>query len=164
MNKKEDIIKLIKELKIPEFEENPELLKKTIDSIEQYSNETAEKDLSRFKEIANERIRNIDGVPSPLSKEDSAIFDKKLVEVKSKIARIEEKIALGKESIKKQIKKETDHFSLDISKNKSFQIAAKNIFGEKKKEISHEDYLRLLEIRNENSKEEKESFIKFGEK
>lgn len=164
MKKREDIIKLIKELKIPEFEENPELLKKTIESIEQYSNETAEKDISRFKEIANERIRNIDGVPSPLSKADSAIFDKKLVEVKSKIARIEEKISLAKESIKEQIANEPNHFSLDISKNKSFQIAAKNIFGEKKKEISHEDYLKLLEIRNENSKEEKESFIKFGEK
>tara|TARA_B100001109_G_C18721264_1_gene407367 strand:- start:20 stop:514 length:495 start_codon:yes stop_codon:yes gene_type:complete len=163
VNKKEDIIKLIKELKIPEFEKDPELLKKTLDSIEQYSNDRAEKDIGKFRSLANQRIRNIDGIPSPLSREESAIFDKKLLEIKEKINTIKNKVDLAKESVGKQIDEEDEHFILDISKNKSFQIAAKNIFGEKKKEITHKDYLRLLEIRNENSKEEKKSFVDFGE-
>lgn len=164
MNNKEDIIKLIKDLKIPEFENNPEFLKKTISSIDEYSRRQAKGDLDEFRKLANNRIKNIDGIPSPLTKKESLLFDKKLVEVKSKIERIKEKISLAKETISKEVSKEDNHFSLDISKNKSFQIAAKNIFGEDRKEISHEDYLKLIELRNKNSEEEKRSFIDFGDK
>ena len=154
---------MIKDLKIPEFQNDPEFLLKTISSIDEYSKAKANQDVQAFKDLANKRIRNIDGVPVPLTKKESLIFNKNLIRIKAKIGRIKEKISSVEENLAEAIGKEDVGFSLDISKNKTFQTAARNIFGSDKKELSHEDYLRLVQLRKENSDEEKDSFINFGE-
>lgn len=156
--RREDIIAKLKDLKIPEFENNPELLAELIGKIEQQAEVQAQADVDAFQELAKKRIQNLDGVPIPLSKTESETFDKRVKATLGKIQKVNAKIDIAEQSIRKMIDKKDESLVVDISESSMLRKASKNVFGKRKKEITYEDYLELLKLRKEAIREEKKSF------
>ena len=156
--RKEDIIAKIKDLKIPEFENNPELLKELIGRIEEESEVAAEEDIDLFKNLAKERIQNLGNVPIPLTKSESKSFNERVVLVKDRIEITDTKIAKAKERVKDMIDNNNQILKVDISESSILKKASKNVFGKKKNSIEYKDYLELLELRKEAIENEKNSF------
>ena len=156
--RREDIIAKLKDLKIPEFENNPELLAELIGKIEQQAEEKANEDVDAFKDLAKRRIQNLDGVPIPLSKEESKTFDNRVKATLGRIKKVNAKIDIAEESIKNIIDKKDESLVVDISESRSLKKATRNVFGKKKNEITYEDYLELLKLRKEAIRSEKKSF------
>ena len=156
--RREDIIAKLKDLKIPEFENNPELLAELIGKIEQQAEEKANEDVHAFRDLAKRRIQNLDGVPIPLSKEESKTFDDRVKATLGRIKKVNAKIDIAEESIKNIIDKKDESLVVDISESSSLKKATRNVFGKKKNEITYEDYLELLKLRKEAIRSEKKSF------
>ena len=156
--RREDIIAKLKDLKIPEFENNPELLAELIGKIEQQAEEKANEDVDAFRDLAKRRIQNLDGVPIPLSKEESKTFDDRVKATLGRIKKVNAKIDIAEESIKNIIDKKDESLVVDISESSSLKKATRNVFGKKKNEITYEDYLELLKLRKEAIRSEKKSF------
>ena len=156
--RREDIIAKLKDLKIPEFENNPELLAELIGKIEQQAEVEAAADVDAFKDLAKRRIQNLDGVPIPLSKSESESFDKRVKATLGKIQKVDAKISIAEESIKNMVDKKDESLVVDISESSMLKKASRNVFGKRKTEITYEDYLKLLELRKEAIRAEKKSF------
>lgn len=156
--RREDIIAKLKDLRIPEFENNPELLAELIGKIEQQAEEQAAADVDSFQELAKRRIQNLDGVPVPLSKSESKTFDERVKVTLGNIRKVNAKIDTAEESIKKMIDKKDESLTVDISESSVLKKATRNVFGKTKKEITYEDYLELLNLRKEAIRLEKKSF------
>lgn len=156
--RKEDIIAKIKDLKIPEFENNPELLKELIGRIEEESGVAAEEDIDLFRDLAKKRIQNLGNVPIPLTKGESKSFNERVVVVKERIEVTDAKISKAKERVKRMVDSNDQNLKVDISQSSILKKASKNVFGKKKNAITYKDYLELLELRKEAIENEKDSF------
>mgnify|MGYP003626658084 CR=1 FL=1 len=156
--RREDIIAKIKDLKIPEFENNPELLASIIKKMEAEAEKQAEEDVDLFRELAKDRIQRLDQVPIPLTKDESRSFNQRMEKVLMKMDETEAKINSTIQQVKVRIDKKDSNLNVNISKNLRLKKAMKNIFGKKSDTITYSNYLELIELRKESLRKEKESF------
>ena len=156
--RREDIIAKLKDLNIPEFKNNPELMDLVISRMIQESEQQAQEDVDVFKDLAQKRMQNIDGVPVPLSKAESRSFNQRMDNVLNEIDATEIKINAAIEQVKSRIDSAEPDLIVDISNSSKLKKASKNVFGKVLKELTYEDYLELLDMREEALRKEKESF------
>lgn len=156
--RKEDIIAKIKDLKIPEFENNPELLASIIKKMEAEAEKQASEDVDLFRELAKDRVQRLDQVPIPLTKEESKSFNQRMDKVLVKANKVEAKINSTIQQVKAQIDRTDSNLTVNISKNLRLKKAMKNVFGKKSDTITYSNYLELIELRQEYLRKEKESF------
>lgn len=156
--KKEDIFQKIKELRIPELENNPELLQQVLSQLEIYSQEKAAEDIDMFQELASDRIANLGEIPIPLTKGESLLFEERFKKVIEQAKESKRKISETDELIKEMIDINDTDLNVDISESSSLRKAMRKVFKKRTNSITYEDYKELLKLRKEISKQEKKDF------
>lgn len=99
------------------------------------------------------------GLPRKISKEEKKIIAEEydsLIQFKN---RVEDKLDLTEALLKKSMEKRGVEYSLPIVKNKKLKRASKRFFGEKKTEITFEDYQKALQRKKELERYESNSLM-----
>jgi hypothetical protein len=110
-----------------------------LNSIDSMSDEQLEELVAQ---VRNDPQRNFTKLEA---KEINKRLDSTLNEAKSTL----EEIKLLKDNLDRKIKKDSNAYSLDISKNSELQKYSNNVFGGNKKSITYDDYITLLELKKQ---------------
>lgn len=168
MSKKEigdeiDFERILEELEKIPFQAKKQTLATQFKTMKEESIVQAKEDIDAiFYKAVEKNVETLNGVPTPLTKEESKAFDDKYDEAVAKINLIKKKIAFAKKLLKEKIKKENG-FVLDLENRGTTKKAAKRFFKEKKDVITYEDYLVAREYRNSQNEKEVESFMEEDE-
>lgn len=99
------------------------------------------------------------GLPQKLTKEEKIIIDEEYDSLMQFKSRVEDKLDLAETLLKKSMEKRGIEYSLPIVKNKKLKRASKRFFGERKSEITFEDYQKALQRKKELEKYESSSLM-----
>ncbi len=165
MSKKEkadliDFHKILEELeKIPfdnpeDFLNRQQSLREQFLDLKERAAVDAKKDInSIFYNAVSKNVETLDGIPHPLTKEESMAFDRKHEQTVQKVNLLKSKINFVKETLRNRIKKENE-FTLDLNNRIATKKAAKRFFSERKDSITYDDYVKAREYKsNQNEKE-----------
>jgi hypothetical protein len=156
-----DFMRAIEELEKIPFDEKAQNLRAEYLDMRSTSEKEAEEDInSIFVSALEKDIRSLDTVPSPLTKEESAAFDSKYTETAEDLKELFQKVEKAKIAIDKQIKDIEGGFTVDLKGSPRVRRACKKIFGDRKRYISYDDYLKAREIRDSFTSEEGESMFR----
>lgn len=155
-----DFMRAIEELEKIPFEEKTQNLRAEYLDMRSAAEKEAEEDInSVFVSALEKDIRSLDTVPSPLTKEESVAFDSKYIETAEDLEELFDKITKAKTLIDEQIKDVEGDFTVDLRGRPRIRKACKKIFGDKKRFISYDDYLKAREIRDSFTSEEGNSMF-----
>lgn len=94
------------------------------------------------------------GSIKPYTAQDLETVEKKVFEYKVKKSRTEDRLDFAEKTLSETMDKRNLDFSLPIVKNKKLKRAARRFFGERKKEITFDDYKKALKRLKELQKQE----------
>lgn len=107
---------------------------------------TEEEEQIILTRLLNESRKNRAGV---FTEREVNALNNKYKRVQEDALRTLDKIAELKNKLDETIKKSETSYSLDISNNENLKKAANGVFGGNKTLITYDDYMTLLEMRNE---------------
>tara|TARA_R100001510_G_C7529372_1_gene121472 strand:- start:58 stop:573 length:516 start_codon:yes stop_codon:yes gene_type:complete len=155
-----DFQRMVEELEKIQYEANLGSVKSNFAKLEKMAVEEAKEDLERIFSRATEKgLKDIDGVPKPLTVQESKAFDQKYKEAQEEVDLVKRKIKAAKKLLKKGIDKEKG-YTMSLEKRGKIRKIAKRFYGEKKNSITFEDYQLAREIRDSFNKKEGLSFFK----
>ena len=154
-----DFQKMVDELEKISYQAELGSVRNNFQKMAAESNEQASEDLNKiFYRAVEKGLETLNGVPTPLTIEESKSFDEKHKSTVREVELIKRKIAYAKKLLNKEIEKEKG-YDMALENRGNIRKISKRFYGEKKNIISYQDYLKAREVRDSFNKEEAFSFF-----
>jgi hypothetical protein len=154
-----DFQKMVDELEKISYEAEVGSVRNNFQKLSVESERQAAEDLNKtFYKAVEKGLETLNGVPSPLTIEESKSFDDKHESAVREVELIKRKIGYAKKLLIKEIEKEKG-YDMALENRGNIRKISKRFYGTKKDSISYEDYLKAREVRDSFNKEEAFSFF-----